>query len=98
MYKRQGNKQTKAGGDDALDKALTRNACNNRHAEQADHKVLRRAELCRNFCDLRAEEAQQQRSDDNAKDGPDRMVNGVNIQTKYCPDDASSVQAAFENG
>ena len=31
---------------------------------------------------------------DNAKDGPDRMVNGVNIQTKYCHDAASSVQAA----
>lgn len=27
---------------------------------------------------------------DNAKDGPDRMVNGVNIQTKYCHDAASS--------
>ena len=62
-----GNKQTKAGGDDALDKALTRNACNNRHAEQADHKVLRRAELCRNFCDLRAEEEQHQRREDTAK-------------------------------
>ena len=35
---------------------------------------------------------------DNAKDGPDRMVNVVNIQTKYCHDAASSVQAAFENG
>lgn len=35
---------------------------------------------------------------DNAKDGPDRMVNGVSIQTKYCHDAASSVQAAFENG
>lgn len=35
---------------------------------------------------------------DNAKDGPDRMVNSVNIQTKYCHDAASSVQAAFENG
>ena len=35
---------------------------------------------------------------DNAKDGPDRIVNGVNIQTKYCHDAASSVQAAFENG
>lgn len=35
---------------------------------------------------------------DNAKDGSDRMVNGVNIQTKYCHDAASSVQAAFENG
>ena len=35
---------------------------------------------------------------EQANDGPDRMVNGVNIQTKYCHDAASSVQAAFENG
>ena len=28
---------------------------------------------------------------DNANDGPDRMVNGVNIQTKYCHDAASSL-------
>lgn len=35
---------------------------------------------------------------DNAKNGADRVVNGVNIQTKYCADAAKSVNAAFENG
>lgn len=35
---------------------------------------------------------------DNAKNGADRLVNGVNIQTKYCQDAAASVSAAFEQG
>ncbi len=32
---------------------------------------------------------------DNAKDGADRLVDGVNIQTKYCIDAYHSVDAAF---
>lgn len=35
---------------------------------------------------------------DNAKDGADRLVNGVNIQTKYCGSASQSVAAAFDNG
>lgn len=35
---------------------------------------------------------------DNAKDGPDRLVNGVTIQTKYCAKASESVAAAFEKG
>lgn len=35
---------------------------------------------------------------DNVKDGADRLVNGINIQTKYCQDAAGSVAAAFDNG
>lgn len=35
---------------------------------------------------------------DNAKDGPDRLVNGVKIQTKYCAKASESVAAAFEKG
>lgn len=35
---------------------------------------------------------------DNAKNGADRLVNGVQIQTKYCADASKSVGAAFENG
>ena len=35
---------------------------------------------------------------DNAKNGPDRIVNGVEIQTKYCATASKSVKAAFENG
>ena len=35
---------------------------------------------------------------DNALNGPDRVVNGVEIQTKYHADACKSVGAAFENG
>lgn len=35
---------------------------------------------------------------DNAKNGADRLVNGINIQTKYCKTASESVGAAFENG
>ena len=35
---------------------------------------------------------------DNAKNGADRIVNGVEIQTKYCMNATKSVDAAFENG
>lgn len=34
--------------------------------------------------------------DDNAKNGPDRRVNGINIQTKYCKTAARSIGAAFD--
>lgn len=36
--------------------------------------------------------------DDNAKNGPDRMVDGILIQTKYCRTAADSVNAAFHGG
>lgn len=36
--------------------------------------------------------------DDNAKNGPDRMVDGTLIQTKYCRTAADSVNAAFHSG
>ena len=35
---------------------------------------------------------------DNALNGADRVVNGVEIQTKYCADASQSVGAAFDNG
>lgn len=35
--------------------------------------------------------------DDNAKDGPDRVVDGVQIQTKYCSNARASIEAAFRN-
>ena len=35
---------------------------------------------------------------DNSKNGADRIVNGVEIQTKYCANATKSVDAAFENG
>ena len=36
--------------------------------------------------------------DNNAKNGPDRMVDNVLIQTKYCQTAADSINAAFHNG
>ena len=35
---------------------------------------------------------------DNSLNGPDRISDGVQIQTKYCADAAKSVNAAFDNG
>lgn len=34
----------------------------------------------------------------NAKNGPDRLVNGIYIQTKYCKTASDSVAAAFQQG
>ncbi|WP_408900164.1 hypothetical protein [Photobacterium piscicola] len=35
---------------------------------------------------------------DNAKNGADRIVNGVNVQTKYCSSGSKCVSEAFQNG
>lgn len=35
---------------------------------------------------------------DNAKNGADRLVNGVRIQTKYCQEASASVAVAFDGG
>lgn len=35
---------------------------------------------------------------DNAKNGPDRLVDGVNIQTKYCNSGSKCISECFENG
>ena len=36
--------------------------------------------------------------DDNAKNGPDRIVDGQLIQTKYCQNANASVNSGFKNG
>ena len=36
--------------------------------------------------------------DDNAKDGADRIVNGVNIQSKYCSSGSKCIQECFRDG
>lgn len=36
--------------------------------------------------------------DDNAKNGADRLVNGVSIQSKYCVNGKGCINACFENG
>lgn len=35
---------------------------------------------------------------DNTKNGADRLVNGVHIQTKYCSSGSKCIQECFENG
>ena len=36
--------------------------------------------------------------DDNIKDGADRLVNGAEIQSKYCQNGAACIRECFENG
>lgn len=36
--------------------------------------------------------------DDNAKNGADRLLNGVEIQSKYCRNGSECIRACFENG
>lgn len=36
--------------------------------------------------------------DDNAKNGPDRLVNGVQIQSKYCRSGSACIQGCFQDG
>lgn len=36
--------------------------------------------------------------DNNAKNGADRLVNGIEIQSKYCKSGAACIQECFENG
>lgn len=36
--------------------------------------------------------------DNNAKNGPDRIVNGVHIQSKYCASGSKCIQECFESG
>lgn len=36
--------------------------------------------------------------DDNAKNGADRIVNGISIQAKYCSSGSKCIQECFENG
>ena len=64
-----GDEKAEAGGDDALDETFARDARNDGHAEQTDHEVLRRAQLRRDFCHLRAEKEQHQRGEDAAEGG-----------------------------
>lgn len=56
------------------------------------------AEQANNLCDLLLGREAAIVGGDNAKNGADRLVNGVFIQTKYCQNATSSVAAAFEEG
>lgn len=47
---------------------------------------------------LHGKEVHKGLGDDNAKDGPDRMVNGQWIQSKYYADGAKAIDACFRDG
>lgn len=56
------------------------------------------AEQANNFIDKNHGRDAVILGDNNAKDGADRVVNKVLIQTKYCQSASASVDAAFRNG
>lgn len=55
------------------------------------------AEMANNFADEMQGKTVVSAGDNNAKNGPDRVVDGQMIQTKYCQTARESVQAAFKN-
>lgn len=56
------------------------------------------AEQANHLLDRMQGKSSQILGDDNAKNGPDRMVDGQWVQSKYCQTAAESVNAAFQNG
>ena len=56
------------------------------------------AEQANNLYDILTGKDAKIVGNDNAKDGADRNVDGVNIQTKYCQTAKGSVDAAFRDG
>lgn len=56
------------------------------------------AERAEHIHDLYHGKEAQILGDDNIKDGADRLVNGVEIQSKYCRSGAACIQECFENG
>lgn len=56
------------------------------------------AERAEHINDIYHGEDAQILGDNNAKDGADRLVNGVEIQSKYCRSGSACIQECFENG
>ena len=65
------------------------------HAKQGHGFAAERAE---HINDLAHGKDAQILGDNNAKDGADRLVNGVEIQSKYCRNGAACIQECFHNG
>lgn len=61
-------------------------------AEQANHLV----DKVKNF-DIKGNKVKLV-GDDNAKNGADRIVNGINIQSKYCVSGSKCISECFSNG
>ena len=56
------------------------------------------AEKANHLYDLFHGEDAQIIGSDNAKNGADRLVNGVEIQTKFCNSGSKCISECFENG
>lgn len=87
--------QTMSGLDSSLESAAHADRLNRFHATQGHGYA---AEQANDGIDTLFGRNARILGDDNAKNGADRMVDGQFIQTKYCQDARTSVNAGFENG
>lgn len=87
--------QTMAGLDSSLESAAHADQLNRFHAGQGHGFAAERAN---DGIDTLLGRDARILGDDNAKNGADRMVDGQFIQTKYCQDARTSVNAGFTNG
>lgn len=87
--------QTMSGLDSSLESAAHADQLNRFHATQGHGYA---AEQVNNGIDTIFGRNAKIVGNDNAKNGADRMVDGQFIQTKYCQDARTSVNAGFENG
>lgn len=87
--------QTMSGLDSSLESAAHADRLNRLHARQGHGYA---AEQVNDGIDTLFGRNARILGDDNAKNGADRMVDGQFIQTKYCQDARTSVNAGFENG
>lgn len=86
--------QTMSGLDSSLESAAHADRLNRLHARQGHGYA---AEQANDGIDTLFGRNARILGDDNAKNGADRMVDGQFIQTKYCQDARTSVNAGFEN-
>ena len=87
--------QTVSGAYAATDSAA-HNERLNRFTGHQGHGFA--AEQANNLIDIISGKDAVILGDDNMKNGPDRMVNGSLIQSKYCQSASITVEAAFRNG
>lgn len=87
--------QTMSGLDSSLESAAHADQLNRFHATQGHGYA---AEQVNDGIDTIFGRDAKIVGNDNAKNGADRMVDGQFIQTKYCQDARTSVNAGFENG
>ena len=87
--------QTMSGLDSSLESAAHADQLNRFHATQGHGYA---AEQVNDGIDSIFGRDAKIVGNDNAKNGADRMVDGQFIQTKYCQDARTSVNAGFENG